>query len=85
MMHNTFDIEQDATGFKAISHNFKEVVGSGKSEREAIINMENKIVYLADNDPVQFNKWLDLRRQNRVTCLCGYIAPDVILLDNGRI
>lgn len=78
-MHNTFDIKQVGDKYEATSHNFRGVVGVGRTEAEAIKTMDNAIKYIKDNEPKRFKKSFEERKKRKVTCLCGYVAPDVYI------
>lgn len=71
MIHNSFDVSLSDYGYVAISHNFKEISGQGKTEAEAINDMDRKIKYYQDNDPQGFMKNLRQRIENGMRCGCG--------------
>ena len=71
-MHNSFDIECTLDGmFSAKSHNFPALKAHGKTEAEAIYNLDRMIRYLVDNDPVAFNKNVKDRLDKGLECACG--------------
>ena len=70
MSHNTFDIVKEGEVFKCQSHTFP-CVGEGKSEAEAIDQMDRKIMYLRDNEPLNYKQIIDSHLKKGWKCGCG--------------
>lgn len=71
MTHNTFDIEKRDGSFFCSSHNFPEFEGVGESESEAINDLNRKLIYYKDNNPVAWHKRIKSRIEKGLSCECG--------------
>lgn len=74
--HNTFDLERKGEQWEARSHNFPEVSALGDSEFKAIDNMDRNIRYMRDNERQIYDRFVQQRVSNKVTCLCGFVSPE---------
>jgi hypothetical protein len=81
MVHNSFDVAATIDGYVATSHNFPNCKGVGKTEGEAINQMERQIQYLQDNNPTEYMKVLRERKEQGLVCACGekLVSGDKIL------
>lgn len=80
MKHNSFDIEILPDGsYQAVSHNFRECIGEGPTEKEALDQMDRKIMYLADNSPQEYKNRIRERLRAGLECACGHELKGKIL------
>lgn len=91
-MHNTFDVIEmtvEPNGdvlFKAISHNFPEISGTGPTEAAAIESMNRAIIYLSDNNKTKFKKRIKDRINKGLACLCGVpLNEPALAIYHGRV
>lgn len=70
-MHNSFDVKLHLGLFEATSHNFPNCVGKGGTEKDALADMDRKIIYLADNYPMEFGSSCQERAKHGLECACG--------------
>jgi hypothetical protein len=80
MPHNTHTFKQlSEKEIRCQSHNFPEIVGYGETEQQARADMNRKLVWLQDNEPLTAKKNLEHRLANKLLCMCGEPLEDVPL------
>ena len=85
-MHNTFDVQIKDQLFVVTSHNFPDMCGTGISFSRAITDLNKKLVYYADNNPVEYKNKLQARLKRGLSCECGEkLESDVIAIYKGRV
>ena len=70
-MHNSFDVEEANGKFVVVSHNFREIIGIGSDAKEAIQDLNRKIIYYRDNNEKEFNDRIRARIKKGMACECG--------------